>query len=270
MLRLSAMRTRFVPLALTGLALAVGAGCGSKSLQGDGGHVGTGTAGTTGSAGNTGAGGGGRGGGGGGTGGGAAGTSGQDDCQSDAECPTSACSSPPCTELLCALGNDGFHHCTTRTPPALVVCPEAGATTCCSSDAQCTAMSGGRCIPFFLNYCGGPAPPQINECRYDACTRDADCTGGAKGVCSVGYPRACLYGPCRTNQDCTSGPDGHCVLAIVGGTFCQHEAVYCRYATDPCRGNADCPGRGAGFGQACVPKTDGQGTVCQDVPPPPP
>jgi len=131
-------------------------------------------------------------------------------------------------------------------------------------------MSGGHCIPFYLGYCGGAAPLPINECRYDACTRDADCTAGAKGVCTVGYPRACLYGTCRTNQDCTSGANGRCVLAIVGGSFCQHAAVFCRYSTDPCASNADCPGRGLGFGQACVPRTDGQGTMCQDVPPPPP
>src|SRR6186713_1082489 len=170
------MRGRLLLSALTALALAVGAGCASKSQQADGGHggtgpgaagtagtgsggggqAGTGTAGTTGSAGT-----------GGGTGGGVAGTSGRDECQSDADCPTSGCSSPPCSELLCALGNDGFHHCTPRTPPAPVVCPEAGATVCCDSDAKCTAMSGGHCIPFYLNYCGGPAPLPINECRYD-------------------------------------------------------------------------------------------------------
>ena len=274
LLRPPAMGGRLLLPALTGLAFAVGAGCASKSQQGDGGQAGTGAAGTTGTAGATGnagtGGAGGRGGGGGGTGGNVAGTSGHDECQSDADCPKSVCSSPPCSELLCALGNDGFHHCTPRTPPALVVCPEAGATDCCDSDAKCTAMSGGHCIPSYLGYCGGAAPLPINECRYDACTRDDDCTVRARGVCTVGYPRVCLYGACRTNQDCTSGPNGRCVLAIVGGTYCQGEAVFCRYSTDPCASNGDCPGRGLGFGQACVPRTDGQGTMCQDVPPPPP
>ena len=271
------MRSALLLAALTGLAL--GAGCGSRSLHGDGGHggAGTGTAGAsgangTGTAGTSGANGTGTAGtrGGSGAGGGAAGTSGRDECQADADCPTSGCSSPPCSELLCALGNDGFHHCTPRTPPAPVVCPEAGGAPCCASDAACTAMSGGHCIPFYLNYCGGPAPLPINECRYDACTRDADCTGGAKGVCTVGYPRVCLYGPCRTNQDCSAGPGGRCVLSAVGGSFCQHDAVFCRYSTDPCTSNAECTGRGAGFGQACLPRPDGQGTMCQDVTPPSP
>jgi hypothetical protein len=123
---------------------------------------------------------------------------------------------------------------------------------------------------FYLNYCGGPAPLPINECRYDACTRDADCTGVRRASAPSGTRASAstaLAGPTRT---AARDPNGRCVLSAVGGSFCQHDAVFCRYSTDPCTSNGDCTGRGAGFGQACLPRPDGQGTMCQDVPPPAP
>jgi hypothetical protein len=226
---------------------------GTAGAAGTGGGAGvTGGAGTSGSAGTT----------------GGAGTSGSDECHADGDCPQGICSTPPCSELLCALGTDGFHHCTPRTPPTLDACPDASATSCCRADADCTAMPRGHCVPHALDYCGGALPLQGNECRYDACASDADCTASADGICTTGYPRACLYGPCRGNADCTSGPGGRCVMTTVG-TYCLHAAVFCRYTNDSCTSNAPCLADGGAF-RACLPNTNLQGESCQSVPPPPP
>jgi hypothetical protein len=171
--------------------------------------------------------------------------------------------------LLCALGLDGFHHCTPRTPPTLDACPDASATPCCRSDADCTAMPRGHCVPHSLNYCGGAVPLPGNECRYDACTADSDCSASPHGVCTVDYPRACLYGPCRANTDCTSGPGGLCVMTSVG-SYCYRTAVFCRYTNDACTSNAPCFADGGTFTHACLPNANGEGESCQSVPPPPP
>jgi hypothetical protein len=226
---------------------------GSGDAAGSTGSAGaTGTGGTTGSAGVT----------------GAAGVAGHDDCRKDSDCPPIACLVAPCPDSLCALGGDGFHHCQVRLHPTLTAC--GGNPTgmdCCGSDAACTQQPHGMCVPFTTGYCGGPAPPPINECRYDQCQADGDCTAKPNGVCTTGYPRVCAYGPCRKNADCNKGPGGTCVLASVG-SFCPSEAVFCRYPTDPCRQNADCKGTSP-YGQVCVPNADGQGTVCRDQSPPP-
>jgi hypothetical protein len=243
--------------------LQIGAAGHAGTGSGNGGQAGTRTAGSAGAGGANTAGTGGIGGSGG------AGGSGRDDCRTDDDCPKAGCSGPGCSEMLCALGSDGFHHCLLRTAPPLSACPSGSDTTCCTSDAFCTTMALGHCIPHSYDWCGGPAPPMGNACRYDVCTGDADCTAGANGVCTLGYPRACIYGVCRTNADCTAETNGRCVLAKVG-RFCGTTAVFCRYPSDPCASDADCKGVGIGFGQACIPNTGGQGASCKDVPPPPP
>ena len=238
-----------------GTSAGSGGAGGTSTGSGGAGRAGTGGANTAGAGGRGGSGG--------------AGGTGRDDCRTDADCPKPGCSGPGCSEMLCALGPDGFHHCLLRTAPPLSACPTESDVSCCTSDAVCAAMVLGHCIPHSYYWCGGTAPPMGNACRYDACTGDADCTAGANGVCTIEYPRACIYGACRTNADCTAGPDGRCVLAKVG-RFCSASGVFCRYSTDPCASDADCKGTGLGYGQACVPNAGGQGTSCKDVPPPVP
>jgi hypothetical protein len=130
-------------------------------------------------------------------------------------------------------------------------------------------MPHGHCIPYSLYACVGAPPPPGNQCRYDACTSDADCTAGANGVCTARYPRRCLYSVCRTNLDCTAGPDGRCVLADVG-YYCVNDVVFCRYSTDPCVANADCHLTGLRNPQACIPNANSQGTMCIEIGSPPP
>jgi hypothetical protein len=230
--------------------------CGARSLDsnltGSAGTTGTGGAATGGS---TGA-------------GGTAGATGHDDCRTDADCPAGVCSGPPCSELLCSLGADGFHHCTVRTLPAPQACSTTSSLPCCTSDAECTDAPRGHCIPYSYQYCGGPAPLPGNDCRYDACTADADCTAQPNGVCTAGTPRACIYGPCRVSADCTAGPGGLCVLDSPQ-RFCPYPILFCRYADDPCHSSDECPQFMSPYGAACVPNTDLQGVSCQTVPPPP-
>jgi len=130
-------------------------------------------------------------------------------------------------------------------------------------------MPRGHCVPHSLTYCGGAVPLPGNECRYDACTADSDCSASPHGVCTVDYPRACLYGPCRANTDCTSGPGGLCVMTSVG-SYCYRTAVFCRYTNDACTSNAPCFADGGTFTHACLPNANGEGESCQSVPPPPP
>ena len=204
-------------------------------------------------------------------GGGAAGTGGRDECQSDADCPTSGCSSPPCSELLCALGNDGFHHCRHARPPRSL-CPEAGATGCCDSDGECTATSGGHCVPFYVNYCGGPAPLEIDGCRYDACTRDADCTTGARGCLHRRVPSRL---PLRRVPDQRALHLGtgarRCVLATVGGIFCPGSRGGLLPLLERSRVSrrGDCPGRGLGSCPAWVPGPMARAPLPGRPPPPP-
>jgi hypothetical protein len=199
---------------------------------------------------------------------GAAGTGdGRNDCTSDSDCPPVRCAVATCPDMLCSLGGDGFHHCVPRSHPALDACQGDAARPCCTSDAACSQQPNGMCVPSLYGYCGGPPVLPGNTCRYDECVADADCTAMPNGVCAVGYPRSCLYGPCRVNADCARAAGGTCVIAVVGGT-CAHPAVFCRYANDPCRQDSDCTG-GMGLPRICVPKSDLQGTMCTEQPPPP-
>lgn len=242
------------------LAIGSGGAAGTGGVTGSGGVSGTGgTEGTGGAIGSGGAGGTGGASGTGGTGGAA----GHDECQRDADCPTITCIKAPCPVAVCVLSTDGFHYCVARQDPAPDACPDF-APQCCTSSAQCTLMPHGTCVPQRDEFCGGPVPIG-NDCRYDACQGDADCTAEANGICTAGFPRQCLYGPCRKNADCAAGPGGTCVLDTIG-LYCRTSAVFCRYANDPCHANADCTGQM----QACVPNANGQGAACQTQPPPPP
>jgi hypothetical protein len=245
-----------------------GSGGGGGSTTGMDGAGGTG--GTTTGAGGAGTGGGGGRAGTGGTGGGTAGAGGSnfdggaDECVVDQDCPPPPCPTLPCPETLCAMGNDGFHHCVTRVHPALTSCSPTG-PSCCMDDNECGAPRG-HCIPWTYNFCGGP-PGFGNSCKVDACTSDMDCTAQPNGFCTADYPRGCVYGPCRTKSNCNQRAGGLCVMDRVYS--CPRDVVFCRYADDPCQSDADCKPDG-GQSQMCVPRDDLQGMMCVIRPPPPP
>ncbi len=198
---------------------------------------------------------------------GSGGVTGGDQCAADRACPPIQCLVPPCPDNVCVLGRDGFHQCQQRAHLMPESCDQAG-MPCCTADSQCTERANGECLSNSVGYCGGPAPPPGNSCRYSDCRSDADCTASPNGICTAGYPRICIYGPCRRNADCTNASGGTCVLGVTG-LICQGPAVYCAYSSDPCRVNSDCTGSSL-YGKRCIPNTNLHGTTCQDAPPPPP
>lgn len=106
-----------------------------------------------------------------------------------------------------------------------------------------------------------PWPP--NAGGLAGCTRDADCSERANGVCGLLHPAGschCVYG-CRADADCASDeicqcgePVGHCVSArcrddssCVEGNICTSVALCdgplsyrCRGGADACGGDGDC------------------------------
>jgi hypothetical protein len=189
------------------------------------------------------------------------------------EPPASTCTpGAGCDGGTCWLHPSGAHACvpgiTLRTP----CMGEAPSEICCGRDSECTRLPGGRCIDnVYQPRCGGGAPARPgSHCSYDQCAVDADCKAGAHGTClppGLGYPnRHCAYGPCRTSSDCTAGPGGVC---DVRPSNCGPAVLFCRYATDPCRVDRECPNTaGHPYGETCVPRPDGQGTHCVPLPPP--
>jgi hypothetical protein len=191
-----------------------------------------------------------------------------DECDSDEDCPPNECLVPPCPELVCALGSQGYRVCQTRDPLPVGTCSEPTGEPCCESSEDCQDAPAGHCVPFSLGYCGGPAPPDTSTCRYDTCDSDSDCSAGEHGVCLLDYPRTCNYGPCNESADCTEGAGGRCVMTRAGQP-CPELVVYCQYDDDPCDSDDDCP-TANGMRQVCEPDADGHGRRCAPWQPPPP
>ena len=105
----------------------------------------------------------------------------------------------------------------------------------CSSDADCTARTSGRCI----NTLGGGC------CSYDGCYVDADCGPGRACVCGIGPldQNRCVQADCQTSEDCAGGyctfshGTGYDVPEPPEGFFCWSEAA-------ACFPNQECPGDG--------------------------
>jgi hypothetical protein len=191
-----------------------------------------------------------------------------DECDSNEDCPPNECLVPPCPELVCALGSQGYRVCQTRDPLPVGNCSEPTGEPCCESSEDCQDAAGGHCVPFSLGYCGGPAPPDTSTCRYDTCDSDSDCSAGENGVCLLDYPRTCNYGPCNDSADCTEGAGGRCVMTRAGQP-CPELVVYCQYDDDACDSDDDCP-TANGMRQVCEPDADGHGRRCAPWQPPPP
>jgi len=241
---------------------AAGGGAGASAAAGAGGtQAGRGGAGGVGGTEGGGAGVGGE------SGQGGSGGGGMDQCASDADCVV-LCIAPPCPQGICELRDDGYRACVPRVDYEGAACEPQGPEDCCETADDCSAEPGGRCVPFAIGYCGGPAPPDYSTCRYDNCDGDDDCTEGDHGVCLGDNPRRCFYGPCRSSADCTQGLNGRCVAAMAGQP-CASLVVYCRYDDDPCASPADCVSDG-GMRQVCEPDDDGHGRHCELQQDPPP
>lgn len=131
------------------------------------------------------------------------------------------------------------------TRPAEVVCSpcrppgasSSGGRGECTSDADCTAGTNGRCG---FGRAG-------TFCSYDECFRDADCDADQACLCDGsgigGGGNTCVQVGCRTNNDCdpgfacspTFGSCGH-YLGFIG--------FECHTGDDECTTDAEC---GAGY-----------------------
>jgi hypothetical protein len=115
-------------------------------------------------------------------------------------------------------------------------CPLNPTTEKCSTDADCTSTSMGKCA-------GG-------LCNYDECTTDADC-GASGAVCGcAGQPysvslsesppgNVCFPGDCRVDADC--GPGFFCSPSF---STCPNRVLkgfHCHTCEDGCINDSDCP-----------------------------
>jgi hypothetical protein len=132
--------------------------------------------------------------------------------------------------------------------------PDGGADDQCAYDEECTAGKHGRCG----YWPSGDAPAATLSCSYDACTTDADCSGGPC-LCNP-QGNTCSPGNCKTDADCAAG--ALCSPSLLGrvpsglgyGTFCGGDrGYYCHTKDDECRTHADCAGvmRGGRAAQFC-------------------
>jgi hypothetical protein len=178
-------------------------------------------------------------------------------CQSAADCAGQPCLAVPNAP-------NGWHTCAVQRVEATMC--TGGPDQCCDS-TMCTAGQGGGCFLGPIFFCGGAHPIPSNMCVYDGCSTDADCSAMPFGVCvppgAFGeYRSVCDYGDCRFDSDCSGGPAGECspFFDPCNGRFI---GFHCTYFTSACRSDSDCPS-----GYYCQPGMGGN-TSCQKFTPPP-
>jgi hypothetical protein len=151
------------------------------------------------------------------------------DCDSDADCPGSAC-----VEIT----PGGFRVCRTDYPEA-TVCTGSGLDECCTT-ADCPA--GACLIEPIVPYCGGPAMLEYNVCAQDQCASDTECGDGV--ICAPagtlgGKVRACAAAGCTLDTDCAAEAGGIC--APYTDPCCSNPTgLFCVYPSDGCRSSNDC------------------------------
>lgn len=122
----------------------------------------------------------------------------------------------------------------------------------CTTDAECTQGSNGRCVSVVLG------PP---SCSYDLCGKDGDC-GQSAGVCQCrasaeAGANVCRQGNCRTDGDCGVTGKGFCSPSAVSidascryGIATGSVGYFCHTPADECKDDAEC-GTGTSDG-ACI------------------
>lgn len=179
--------------------------------------------------------------------------------------------SADCDGLECVAVPDnaaGWHTCLGYPRMDSKFC-NPGEGGCCQS-LDCTESTANpHCVHGPLFYCGG-AKLNVNECVYDACSTDADCTAHAHSVCvpSRAWGEPSNYctpdGDCTYDQDCTSRNGGKCV-PFFNPCGPRIEGFFCTYADSLCASDADCSATPGGY---CQEGPDGQTSCAQFIPPP--
>ena len=184
-------------------------------------------------------------------------------CTVDEDCTEGECIGVPDTR-------DAARACQSEPELWLHACDTPGPMGNCCSDEDCTAGSfgDGQCAAIGVGYCGGPAPPEGNTCRYDECSTDADCadeyTCLPAGVLGS-LTRRCIQASCDSHDDCSEGAGGFCSLLYSSQT-CPEITLGCTYSDSECRRAQGCdswPDR------LCVVSADGQNANCLEHQPAP-
>lgn len=142
------------------------------------------------------------------------------------------------------------------TPVPAGSCPLMSGAAPCTTDAECTAGTEGRCI----EQAGGAL---TCACTYQTCTHDTDCATDQLCVChgsayASGADNTCLPGNCRTDADCAGS---YCSPSH--GTTCAQgvSGYYCHVAADECLLDADC-----GVYRVCAWSSTAAHWTCQTSP----
>ena len=104
-------------------------------------------------------------------------------------------------------------------PVVTTSCTDPSALAC-TSDADCTTGSNGRCLQSLIDLCQ-------TFCSYDECLEDTDCPNAESCVCRSGgastAPNVCAPDSnCRTDADC--GDCGFCSPNVVANSLgCSHQ-----------------------------------------------
>ena len=99
----------------------------------------------------------------------------------------------------------------------------------CARNEDCKAGMNGRCIFTF--------PMGTDQCFYDQCTTDADCSGEACACSSeqLVTMNTCKGGTCKTDGDCASG---YCSPSV--DTCSSLRGFFCHASADECVDDDDC------------------------------
>jgi len=138
--------------------------------------------------------------------------------------------------------------CSTTRPPGIngdAGAPDSGIPGQCTSDADCTMGTNGRCLPPNGNFAG-------DVCTYDECSSDGDCGSGKVCVCGAPEPpygragNTCVQGNCQVDSDC--GATGYCSPTVDASCGSRSGVVgyYCHGADDDCTNDSDCSGANDG------------------------
>jgi hypothetical protein len=145
----------------------------------------------------------------------------------------------------------------TYAPRTEVVAPD-GAD--CDSDCDCTDKPGGRCGDWRIS---GVPLEDSRYCRYGECLSDGDCKGGSICVPALrdhGFSR-CIRSWCTSDSECRAG--GKCRM--------MYGAIGCFYPDDVCNPNKPCARNAQSMReQLCAFRAGGHGTMCVNLPEPPP
>lgn len=184
-------------------------------------------------------------------------------CGADNQCHAADCSTSGCPSgFVCALqsGSNG-------TPACIAIGGDGGATSGCSSDSDCSATAGARCL---TGQCVAPADQCADatqcaaneQCVQGACTPTCSATQAcptgyacdtAKGVCTGATTS------CTSSSQCTGGDGG-------AGTVCVEQ-----HCVDPCGAGGTCAAGLKCVDGGCTPdqqpvftcNTDGVQDSCQ-------